>query len=184
LLRPSAILFLAIYLFNLVGYNGVFHLLTQRSEQRFAQRIDTHAYSDAQLLEIRIPFQVPYFDGRGEEELVNGAVDIDGAHYNYVKRKFSRDTMYVYCLLNQEVTRLAQGKISMSAVVSDFTNDHGKNQASDAAKNKGGIDQHMTVAGIDLSVPPAAKPIPHSASDAALCSICIDLPEQPPRAQA
>jgi hypothetical protein len=118
--KLAAILLLAVYLFNLAGYSLVFHYFMQQSDQQFAQNIEDHRYADEQLVEIAIPFSLPYTQNNTTFERMEGSVELNGVIYNYVKRRVYNDTLHILCLPNQKGTQLAKEKSTYAGQVNDF----------------------------------------------------------------
>ena len=130
-----AILLLAIYLFNLAGYSLVFHYFIRQSEQRFAAQLDENKYKDAELVELSIPFNLPYTQNSSQFETLNGTVELNGILYNYVKRRIYNDTLYIMCLPNQQRTQLIKEKSKYAGEVNDFSS--AKKEKESTAKKAG-----------------------------------------------
>ncbi len=111
---------LAVYLFNLTGYRFFFRYYINQSNQQIAQQADNSGYSDAELTEIKIKLNLPYVTDWSGYERYDGEMELDGKHYNYVKRKISRDTLYLLCLPNETRTKLSIEKIDYAAKVNDM----------------------------------------------------------------
>jgi len=130
LLKKSiAILLLAVYLFNLAGYSLVFQYFIEQSEQQFAQQIDENKYTDAELVEISIPFNLPYTQNSTAFERLDGSIEVNGITYNYVKRRVLNDTLHILCLPNQQRTQLLKEKSSYAGQVNDFAMQKSKESA-------------------------------------------------------
>ena len=114
-----AILLISILLFNIGGYNFVFTYVEQKATQRLEERIDAHQYRDAQLIEFKIPLQMPYYNDTKYESCY-GEIEVDGEHYRYVKRKVSRDTLYVLCLPHMEKDNIAAIKSNLIKSLNDI----------------------------------------------------------------
>jgi len=108
--KPIAILLLLIHSFNLAGYPAIFAWLQHNSNNKFEAQIDMGNYNDAQLVEVKIPYPLPYSTNWKDYERVNGEMEVNGVHYNYVKRKLTNDTLYLMCIPNTEKTNLVKAK--------------------------------------------------------------------------
>jgi len=97
---------LTIYLFNLAGYNILFRYYIHQSDQLISQQADVSDFSDAALTEIKIKLNLPYITDWSDYQRYDGTVEVNGVHYNYVKRKISGDTLYLLCLPNEVKTKL------------------------------------------------------------------------------
>lgn len=114
-----AILLFLILLFNIGGYHFVFTYVEQKATQRLDEKIDAHQYSEAELIEFKIPFQMPYYNATKYESCY-GEIEIEGEHYRYVKRKVSRDTLYVLCLPHIEKDNIAVIKSNLVRSLNDI----------------------------------------------------------------
>jgi len=115
-----AILLLSIYLFNLAGYSLVFQYFIEQSEQQFVQQIDQNKYTESELVEISIPFNLPYTQNSTAFKRLDGSIEVNGTTYHYVKRRVFNDTLHILCLPNQQRTQLIKEKSSYAGQVNDF----------------------------------------------------------------
>lgn len=129
--RLTAILILLVYLFNLGGYQLVFLHLEKQSGRQFVARIDNNAYDEADLMEIRVPINLPYHQNWADYERYDGEVVVDGVHYSYVKRKLVNDSMSFLCLPNTDRSRLQNARETFFSLVNDIQSDDGKQTQSD-----------------------------------------------------
>jgi hypothetical protein len=129
-----AISLLIIHLFNLAGYYLLFNYFIQRSDIKAIQQLDQNLYHDKELAEIKIPLHLPYLTDMNEFERVDGDIEFNGIHYNYVKRKVSNDTLYILCQPNYDKTKLANEKTNYTGNVNDAQQNK-KCLASSAKKN-------------------------------------------------
>ena len=113
-----AILLILILLFNIGGYKFAFTYLEQKATQRLEEKIDANQYSEAQLIEFKIPLQMPYYNDT-EYESCYGEIEVEGEHYRYVKRKISGNTLYVLCLPHTEKDNIAAIKSNLVKSLND-----------------------------------------------------------------
>ena len=111
---------LAVYLFNLAGYSVVFHYFIHQSEEKFAAQLEENKYKDSELVEISIPFNLPYTQNSSQFQPLDGSIELNGIQYNYVKRRIYNDTLYIMCLPNQQRNQLIQEKSKYAGEVNDF----------------------------------------------------------------
>ena len=137
--KIAAILLIAIFIFNVIGYNWIFSSLENKATTRLEQKIDSGQYSDDQLLEIKIPISVPYYSNT-KFETFYGETQFNGEHYRYVKRKISGDTLYLLCLPHIE-------KDNIVAAKKDFIN-----SANDIQNNAPQKQEHQSLLKILQSV--------------------------------
>ena len=72
--------------------------------------LEKNDYSEADLVQIKVPVNLSYFTDQKEYARVDGAIELDGIQYNYVKRKICNDTLYLLSLPNQDKTRITYVK--------------------------------------------------------------------------
>lgn len=132
--KTAATLLLAIMAFNLVGYRWIFNVIEEKATTRLENNISAGKYSDDQLVEIKIPLNMPYYTDRDYEN-VYGETDFDGKHYRYVKRKVSNNTLYLLCLPNEEKTSIVKVKNEFAKAVNDIPSDkQGSQQKNELVK--------------------------------------------------
>jgi hypothetical protein len=131
--KTSAIFFLCIYLYNFIGYKAIFAYLEQKASNHLVSKIDRGQYRDDELIEVKIPYQSLYAPNWADYARYDGVIEIGGFHYNFVKRKFANDTLYLLCLPNQANTRLASAKDKFSGAVADAGT--GKERSKSGAAN-------------------------------------------------
>ena len=120
--------------FNLAGYRWLFSAIEKNATANLEQKISAGKYSDEQLVEIRIPLNMPYYSDKDYED-VYGETDFNGEHYQYVKRKVSDNTLYLLCLPNKEKTSIVKEKNEFTKAVNDIPgNKEGSQQKSSLAK--------------------------------------------------
>jgi hypothetical protein len=121
--KIAAILFAGIFLFNWYGYRLLTSYLQQRADKHLEARLDQHDYDHAQLIEMRVPLNMPYQTllTTGYER-VNGEIEIDGIHYKYVKRKIENGELVLLCLPNQAKMRLESVSNDFFKLVNDLQN--------------------------------------------------------------
>ncbi len=105
--------------FNLAGYRWLFSAIEKNATANLEQKISAGKYSDEQLVEIRIPLNMPYYSDQDYEE-VYGETDFNGEHYQSVKRKVSSNTLYLLCLPNKEKTNIVKVKNEFTKAVNDI----------------------------------------------------------------
>ncbi|HTF27386.1 MAG TPA: hypothetical protein VK625_01000 [Flavitalea sp.] len=66
-----------------------------------------------------MPLNLPYYTSSTGYEKIQGEVEVNGKHYNYVKRKISHDTLYILCITNSEKNRLSESHRDYAKLVTD-----------------------------------------------------------------
>jgi hypothetical protein len=97
----SALLIL-IFLFNLFGYQLVTNYMQRKADTQLESRLDNNRYEESQLIEIKVPLNLPYQTSWSAFERYDGEVEMNGILYKYVKRKLANDTLILLCIPNQQ----------------------------------------------------------------------------------
>ncbi len=112
--RLFSIFMLLIFLFNGIGYYGLFYLTRQQLQTDILHKLDAGTYTDSQTVTLKIPFALPYqLTPDADYERVNGDFRFQGDFYKLVKQKLVNDTLYIICIRDNEEKRL-------NTVVTDF----------------------------------------------------------------
>jgi hypothetical protein len=104
--KIAAILLLLLLAFNWYGYRIVIALMQDKADRRLEARIDNSDYDESQLIEIRMPMNMPYQQRFTDFERTYGQVEIDGKTYTYVKRKVEGDVVILKCIVNKSRQQL------------------------------------------------------------------------------
>ena len=90
-------------------------------------RIDRSEYNDNDLIEVKVPVNLPYQTNWQDFERYDGEIQIAGVHYNYVKRKLQNDTLILMCIPNTDKMKLFNARETFFSLVNDMQqNDQGK----------------------------------------------------------
>ncbi len=116
--KITAILLIAVLLFNVSGYRFLFNYLEQQSTVKLEKQIDAGQYADDQLLEIKIPLNVPY-TANTDYGPSYGETRYNGQHYRYVKSKVKMDTLYLLCIPHTEKDQLVAMKSGIEKEISE-----------------------------------------------------------------
>jgi hypothetical protein len=100
--------------------------MEDQATARLEKMIDAGNYSEAQLLEIKIPLKAPYISDSRYQDFY-GETEFNGQHYRYVKRKVTGDTLYLLCISHQEKDNIAAARTGFIKAVNDVNqNDRGE----------------------------------------------------------
>ncbi len=116
----------------------MFTYLENKATANLEQRIDAGTFSDEQLVEIKIPLNMPYYSDK-EYQSAYGETEWNGQHYRYVKRKISGNTLYLLCIQNPDKNKIISEK-------NNFTK-----AANDTQQNNSPVKQPTSVLKIVLS---------------------------------
>ncbi len=112
---------LTIHLFNIGGYRFVFDELETRASFQLVEKLDNKEYNDAELIEMKVPLPMPYQTNWASFERYDGEIEIQGVHYNYVKRKVLNDTLILMCIPNHGKMKLNSAKEQFFSLVNDVS---------------------------------------------------------------
>ena len=105
--KTFAILLLFVHAFNLAGYHFIYNYYKQQATVQIDGKIDRGQYQYSDLVEVNIPYSVPYASSRLIADRFNGEIEVAGVTYNYVSLQLINDTLHLRCLPNAEKTKLA-----------------------------------------------------------------------------
>ncbi|QQL50754.1 hypothetical protein [Mucilaginibacter ginkgonis] len=114
-----AIALLSIHLFNLAGYYALYQYFVYKSDKVMNEHIAKNQYNVNELIEVKIPVNLPYVTSWRNYESISGQVQFKNVCYNYVKLKLTADTMYVKCVPNYEKTRLVSNNVIKVKEIAD-----------------------------------------------------------------
>lgn len=147
----SAIL-ISLLLFNWFGYNLVVNYLQQKSDTHLETLLDENQYTDAELIELKIPTHVPYQTGWASYERYDGEVEMNGTLYKYVKRKVCNDTLYLMCIPNTKKMNLEAARDDFFKNTNDLQNNNSKSNNSKSSAFKSLMSEYDGYSfAIDLS---------------------------------
>jgi len=127
--RFFAILLLSVCLINLAGYGWLFDYLEAKTTNALIQQLDRHEYQEEELIEVKFPFQVPYNNDWPDYRREDGQLEINGKYYSYVKIKISQDTIYLKCLPNQNMNKLAAARQEVNKKLNNLPCDDTENNS-------------------------------------------------------
>ncbi|MDP4214363.1 MAG: hypothetical protein Q8926_17275 [Bacteroidota bacterium] len=119
--RIAAIFLLGLLLFNWVGYEFYTAILQNHADKTMIANLDQNNYSDADLISIKVPaIHLSSYVNSKEFQRVDGSIEIEGVHYNYVKRRFTEDSLELLCIPNKTATSLQTAKNEFFKLVNDL----------------------------------------------------------------
>ena len=119
--RIAAILLLIILLFNWVGYEFYTAILQDHADKTMVANLDQNNYTDADLISIKVPAtHLSSYVNSKEFQRVDGKIEIEGVQYNYVKRRFSEDSLELLCIPNKTATSIQIAKNEFFKLVNDL----------------------------------------------------------------
>lgn len=140
--RIFTITLLAIYLFNLAGYSLFYQYHISKANDQLVAKIDEQNFNENDLQEIKIPFDLPYYNSSNQFERIDGSIELNGRQYNYVKRKVADDTLYLMCLSNIDKSRLYSDKGNYATGANNLPSN---NKGEDSVKKNGFSNEYTEV---------------------------------------
>jgi hypothetical protein len=104
------------------GYIFVFDRFEQSSDNRQEVKIEEQAYLESELVEVKLAVRLPYQVNTNGFEEYAGEIEMNGMHYNYVKRKVQNDTLVILCLPNDVKTEVSNARETFFSLVNDLNN--------------------------------------------------------------
>ena len=123
-------------LFNMVGYRFVFTMLDNVAAQNQDAIIDAGNYNEANLIEVRVPLNMPYQERVTEFERHYGEMIVDGVVYTYVKMKVEHHELILKCIpdVNRQQIKNSENNLT-KANSSQGMENNGKKHNNSFSKN-------------------------------------------------
>ena len=83
-------------------------------------KLDNQQYDASDLIELRVPLNLPYISDWKDFENYAGETTINGQHYRYVKRKLEKGELVFLCLPNQNGDQLQKAGNEFFKQVNDI----------------------------------------------------------------
>ena len=111
---------LTVLLFNSIGYRIVSSILESRADNLLDAKIDAEQFDESELIEIKIPINLPYHTEWKEFERYSGEVEVNGTYYKYVKRKIAIDSLILLCIPNNSKLIFESSRDKFFELVNDL----------------------------------------------------------------
>ncbi len=182
--KIASFILICILLFNWFGYRFVVVYMQQRADTQLESRLDYNQYDEAQLVEIKIPINLPYPGYHSEFERFYGEIELNGVLYKYVKRKLVNDTLFLMCIPNLQKMNLQTAGTDFFKMANDLvqTNHSKKSEQSKTPNFKNPLSEYAQY-GFTINMPGYSGiqnnyGIPQQVNN--LFSTLHNSPEQPP----
>lgn len=129
--RLTAILLIALLAFNWYGYRLLTNYLQHEASAQLQSKLDNNDYDASDLVELRVPLNMPYITDWHDFETYEGETQINGVHYKYVKRKVENGELVLLCIPNQQKTELQTAQHDFFKMVNDLQQSPGKKHSKD-----------------------------------------------------
>ncbi|GGH21782.1 hypothetical protein GCM10007352_34740 [Mucilaginibacter phyllosphaerae] len=111
--------------------------MVERADRHMNDLISHNLYNPNALIELKVKQNLPGISEWADYKNVSGSIQLKNACYNYVKLKFTRDTLYVMCVPNYEKTKLIDNNVIYAKQINDIPTNK---KANDTTAKKGGAD--------------------------------------------
>ena len=118
--RLATIVALGLLLFSLGGYRMLLGYMEAASDKAFQANLYEDVYDEAMLLHIKVPASTPYGSNSEQYENATGEVDINGVTYHFVKRRFYKDSLELWCVPNIEKIGIRNARDLFFSLAGDY----------------------------------------------------------------
>ena len=125
-----AIFMLAIFTFNIAGYQLIYNYMASRSDIVLEQALDEQGYNESDLISIKQATNLPYYTNNETFQRIDGEVEIDGIKYKYVKSRIYNDSLEMLCIPHHAKMKIEQSRNDYAQGAHDF-------QQTDTQKKSG-----------------------------------------------
>lgn len=115
-----AVTLLVCHLFSTGGYVAFYKYLEYRSAVFFNEQTAQNKYNKNDLVEVKIPIDMPNMTDWVAYENVSGTVQFEEASYNYVKMKMTRNAVYLMCVPNYKTTVYSINNVIVAKDIKDI----------------------------------------------------------------
>ncbi|HWB28255.1 MAG TPA: hypothetical protein VG738_22435 [Chitinophagaceae bacterium] len=178
--KLTAILLLALLLFNIIGYRVMFFFQQRKQDTAMEASFDKDAYNEADLLTVKINLSLPYETNWKDFERVDGVIRIEGKVYRYVKRRVFNGELILKCLPDEYSTRLQTARDDFFRLANNLSTTSSRKQGNTFSfKNILSYYDNQQCAGITFILPVKIR---YSAPGAVPPLACSpqEAPGQPP----
>ena len=112
----------------------MYDFVKTQANKQLELALDNNHYDESQLIELKVPVNLPYQTSWSSYQRYDGEIEISGVKYKYVKRKLANDTLYLKCIPNTKEMKLQTAK-----------NDFFKNNNDIAQNTSGKSDNSKSV---------------------------------------
>jgi hypothetical protein len=117
-------------LFNWFGYQLVAAYFENKALFQMQADLDNNTFSKEDLISIKVPLNLPYGPNSQKFEKAEGSIDMNGITYQYVQRRFYKDSLELLCIPNTAKTSIKNARDEFAKVANDFVNLNNSKKAS------------------------------------------------------
>lgn len=124
--KIAAILLLLVFVFNLFGYRLFVSYMVNNANQSLETALDKNNYNEDELISIKKPTNLPYYNNSKDFTRAYGEVEMNGVLYTYVKSRIYNDSLELLCIPNTSKQQLLNSKDDFAQSVFDVQKDSNK----------------------------------------------------------
>lgn len=94
--------------------------MQERKDSQLEAKFDNNSYDESQLIEIRVPLNLPYQNNWSAFERYDGEINVQGVLYKYVKRKVENNELVLLCYPNSDKMHLLNARDEFFKLANDF----------------------------------------------------------------
>ena len=132
--KLAAIVLLAIFTFNIAGYQLLYNLLASKSDATLELALDEKHYNDKDLISIKQPTNLPYYNNSKTFQRIDGEVEIEGTTYKYVKCRIYNDSLEMLCIPHTAKMQIQNSKEAFFKLTNDLQQDNNKKKSGPEQK--------------------------------------------------
>ena len=100
--------------------------MVNNASQSLETALDKNNYNDDELISIKKPINLPYYNNTKEFARAYGEVEMNGVFYKYVKSRIHNDSLEMLCIPNSSKQQLLNSKDDFTRAVFDLQKDVNK----------------------------------------------------------
>ena len=118
--KIAAILLMLVFMFNLFGYKLFVSFMISNANQSLETSLDKDNYTEDQLISIKKPINLPYYNNTKDFTRTYGEVEMNGVLYQYVKSRIYNDSLEMLCIPNTSKQQLLNAKNDFAKATFDL----------------------------------------------------------------
>jgi hypothetical protein len=168
-------------LFNMVGYRFVLAVMDNMATQKLDAKLDAGEYAEENLIEIKVPLNMPYQNRVTEFERHYGEITIEGKAYTYVKMRIDKDMLVLKCIANsgKELLKNTSDNLAKANSSQDMENNGKKHNTSFSKNISSDYDNCNQFYNLSQNI--IVVEIKHTGFASPVCNASIAPIYQPPR---
>ena len=172
---------LAAILFNAGGYDLFFQYMMYRSDVDIFDKINNNHYRHSDLVEVKIPVNMPTQQDWDGYQALGGQVEVKGAKYDYAEIKITRDTLYLRVVPNTELSKLVKANVLYGKLVNDLPTSNTRHPNNLSTKKSLSESEYLTF-NYSHSSGVKIKKASHNFTNPGIIKPTLEVGGQPPEA--